>query len=206
VAQGAPAGDFSLTVRVAPSDAAHPSHSAGLHSGIALRLDTWHAVTLTLSQPAPGAAATVALCANAAGTTPWCSASLPAPAAATQGVYLRVSQVGDAVTGFVSPDGTQWTTVGAWTLAWLPTSIAELGPYGPPLSPAATAQPGGVALPGAAAWQRYTSVGLFVSADAGSAAGKPPSARFSGFSITTPAEAAPDPTPDPTPIATSAAG
>ena len=206
VAQGAPAGDFSLTVRVAPSDAANASHSAGLHSGIALRLDAWHVVTLALSQPAPGAAATVALCANAAGT-PWCSASLPAPAAATQGVYLRVSQVGDAVTGFVSPDGTQWTTVGAWTLMWLPTSIAELGPYGPPLSPTATALPGGVALPGAAVWQRYTSVELFVSADAArSGAGNSPSARFSGFSITIPADAMPDPTPDATPSATSAAG
>lgn len=205
VAQGAPAGDLTLTTRVALPDPAKPSSRvAGMRSGIALRLDAWHAVTLALSPGASGAAATVTLCAEAAGATPWCSAALPMQTAAEQGVYLRVSQVGARVTGFASLDGTQWTTVGAWTLAWLPTSIAELGPYGPPLSPAATTAPGGAPRPGAAVWQRYTSVGLFVSADAadtGSGAGNQPSARFSGFSITTPADATPR-----APTGSSAAG
>ncbi len=186
VTQGAPTGDFTVTVHMTlalppetpetttgagttTASAPGTSHSVIAQSGLALQLDEWHRVTLALR--GGRGMLTVALCATSTEPTPWCSAMpLPAPSSSAwssaQGGYLRVSQTGSMLTGSVSADGTHWTTVGSWAIVWLPTSAAQLGAYAPPIAPPSTASaaPGERnATSGPTVWRSFTSVGLFVA-------------------------------------------
>jgi regulation of enolase protein 1 (concanavalin A-like superfamily) len=169
---------MSVTVRVTPGAnwVSTANAATATQAGLLFKLDDWNGATLALR-----ADGTVALCAITNGESSWCSATpLPASAPTAQGVYLRASQTGDALTGQVSADGIHWTPVGAWRLAWLPGPDANTGAYAPP-----TGAAGGS---GVSSWTTFTSMGLYV-ASAGAQRSTPHvgeqlSSQFSAFTVT----------------------
>jgi hypothetical protein len=56
------------------------------------------------------------------------TAGLPGAVSAASPRWLRLTRSGDKITGYDSVDGTHWTTVGAATLAGLPTTV-QAGPF-----------------------------------------------------------------------------
>jgi hypothetical protein len=168
-------------------------------SGLALQLDDWHRVTLTLRMEgqdqghqnnAPTVAPMVALCATVVEQAPWCRVA-PQPAhdaAPTHGIFLRVTQSGATLTGLMSLDGTLWTTVGVWTVAWRPTADAQLGAWAPPTAEITAAGSTAPALLGASTWPCYTSVALFDASPMPQTDQTP--VQFSAFSVTSGTESA----------------
>ncbi len=155
VAQGAPGSAFTVTARVTP-DASWRTESmgaerGGAQAGILLTLDDWD--TLALSVRSDG---TVAFCPVVNGKALPCDTmDAPAPASSSQGLYLRISQSGTDLTGFVSANGVSWLSVGVWSPDWLSnTGASPIGAYAPP---AALTDSPDSAVPLA-----FTSLGLFV--------------------------------------------
>lgn len=162
VTQSAPTRDFSATVHVTPgvgwnsSSAGATTGASEPQAGLVLALDDWNRMTLALRRDA-----TVALCATTTtSTTIRCSAApLPIGTTLAQGIYLRISQRGATVTGQVSSDGSDWSPVGDWSVAWQP-SPGTAGAYAPPYP--ATGE-GISPADGGNGWLTFTSMGLFVA-------------------------------------------
>lgn len=190
--QGTPASESVITVRVQPGSAWTSSTTARgqaetEETGLLLRLDDWDAVTLALR-----ADHTVAFCATTGGNAPSCSVtSVPAGLSLIQGAYLRITQVGSTLVGAIGADGSQWTTVGGWNIAWLPTASSMLGAYAPPIA-SYDNTPGGNN-----GWLICTGVGLFITAPQAVASStsstvqaRVSSAQFSDFTISSSISAA----------------
>jgi hypothetical protein len=177
--QGAPDGNFSATIHLAPNPAWITSGTA--QAGVTLTLDSWNAATLSLR-----ADGSVALCPVVAGEPQACS-SVTAPHGAQRGVFLRLGVANGALLAEVSADKQAWMSVGTWKIAWLAGAGAALGVYAPLIAPSGTANPGGYGARPVA----FTGLGLFVSGSAASTHGQVPgaaslgaSASFSQFSVT----------------------
>lgn len=170
----------SVTAQVTPGESWRAGGSA--QAGIALSLDTWNDVSLSVR-----ADGTVALCPVVAGAVQTC-ATTPVPAAldGAHTIFLRISRADSSVRASVSADGVSWTPAGSWSVPWAPSAGTPLGAYAPLVAPAGSANPGGLgAVPLA-----FTSLSLYVSGQVTPAAGgQAPAAatgataRFAGLAV-----------------------
>jgi hypothetical protein len=174
--QGAPDGEFSLTIHLAPDPAWSASGTA--QAGITLALDRWNTVTLSLR-----ADGLVALCPVVAGVAQTCS-SVAAPQGAQSGAFLLLGISNGVLHAEVSADKQAWISIGTWKIAWLAGAGSALGVYAPLIAPEGTANPGGYGARPVA----FTGLSLFVSGSTTASHGQTlgsggASATFSQFSV-----------------------